>query len=164
MRPTRRSSACIAFAALLTVTGLSGIEPLTTRALIASAVANEKAPVRVAIQVSENEPRQMTLALNNAANLAAHYKALGRKVDIQIVTYGPGLHMLRADTSPVKARIAAMSLEIDGLTFAACKNTQVNMAKQEGKDVPLIGEARIVPSGVVTLIELQQTGFAYIRP
>lgn len=38
------------------------------------------------------------------------------------------------------------------------------MTKQEGKDVPLVSEARVVPSGVVQLIELQEQGFSYIRP
>jgi uncharacterized protein len=129
-----------------------------------SALASEKGAVRVAIQVNENDAKVMNLALNNVANVVAHYKAQGQKVEIQLVTYGPGLHMLRADTSPVKDRIAAMALQFEGLTFVACKNTQANMAKQEGRDVPLLTEARPVPSGVVTLIELQQKGFAYIRP
>ena len=37
----------------------------------------------------------MNLALNNATNVAQYYKGLGEKVSIEIVTYGPGLHMLR---------------------------------------------------------------------
>jgi len=38
------------------------------------------------------------------------------------------------------------------------------MAKQEAKDVPLLSEARVVPSGVVRLMELQSEGYAYIHP
>jgi len=38
------------------------------------------------------------------------------------------------------------------------------MSKQEGKDVPLMSEAKLAPSGVVRLIELQEKGYAYIRP
>ena len=128
------------------------------------AVAQDAATPRVAIQMSENDPKAMNLALNNAANVAAHYKALGKKAGIQIVAYGPGLHMLRADSSPVKSRVATMSLEIEGLSFAACGNTRANMAKQEGADIALVSEAKVVPSGVVTLLELQQRGYAYIRP
>ena len=51
----------------------------------------------------------MNLALNNATNVTQYYKDLGEKVKIDIVTFGPGLHMLRDDTSPVKARIKALS-------------------------------------------------------
>ena len=44
----------------------------------------------------------MNLALNNATNVVQYYKDLGEKVTIEVVTFGPGLHMLRDDTSPVK--------------------------------------------------------------
>ena len=92
------------------------------------------------------------------------HKEKGETVAIEIVTYGPGLHMLRADTSPVKERIAPMSLENSNLKFIACGNTQANQSKAEGKPVSLIGEAKVVPSGVVRLMELQKQGYAYIRP
>jgi uncharacterized protein len=119
---------------------------------------------RVAIQVASNDPATMTLALNNAQNVLAHYKTINQTVEVVVVGYGPGLHMFRGDTSPVKTRIATMALEHPNLTFNACGNTQANMAKSEAKDIPLIGEAKVVPSGVVTLMELQKAGYAYIRP
>src|SRR5215831_178947 len=43
----------------------------------------------------------MNLALNNATNVTKYYKDLGEKVKVEVITFGPGLHMLRADTSPV---------------------------------------------------------------
>ena len=119
---------------------------------------------KLAIQVTENRPEAMTLALNNAQNVADYYKAKGETVLIEIIAYGPGLHMLRDDTSPVKARVAAMSLAEPGIGFIACGNTQVNQSKQEGKPVPLIAEAKVLPSGVVRLMELQAKGYAYVRP
>jgi len=121
-------------------------------------------PHRVAIHVDDNDPKVMNLALNNAKNIVDYYQSKSEPVTIEIVTYGPGLHMLRADTSPVKHRIAEMSLAIPQISFSACGNTQVNMTKQEGKEVALVSEARVVPSGVVRLIELQEQGYAYIRP
>ena len=119
---------------------------------------------KIAIQVAEDNPKLMNLALNNAGNIVSHYKKLGEKVIVEIVTFGPGLTMLRDDTSPVKARIQTMSLENPELTFAACANTQANTTKAEGKDVPIMSEAKVVPSGVVRLAELQGQGYAYIRP
>ena len=64
---------------------------------------------RLILQVNTNDPAMMNLALNNATNVTQYYKDLGEKVTIEIVTFGPGLHMLRDDTSPVKARIKAIS-------------------------------------------------------
>ena len=119
---------------------------------------------KLAIQVNDSDPKTMNLALNNVANLTAYYKAKGELIMIEVVTYGPGLHMLRADTSPVKARVSAMSLEMPHVTFSACQNTRENMSKQENKPIDIVIEAKTVPSGVVTLLELQERGYAYIRP
>jgi len=119
---------------------------------------------KVAIQVDQNDKAVMDLALNNAKNVIDHYKSKGESVDVEIVAFGPGLHMLRADTSPVKERIAVMSLENANVTFTACGNTQTNQSKAENKPVILISEAKVTPSGVVRLMELQQQGYAYIRP
>jgi intracellular sulfur oxidation DsrE/DsrF family protein len=119
---------------------------------------------RVAIQVNQNDKAVMELALNNAKNVIEYYAANGEAATVEIVAYGPGLHMLRSDTSPVRERIAVMSLENPGVTFAACGNTQANQSKAENKPVVLVSEAKVTPSGVVRLMELQEEGYAYIRP
>ena len=114
--------------------------------------------------MNQNDKAVMDLALNNAKNIADYFKAKGETVVIELVAYGPGLHMLRSDTSPVKERISVMSLENPHMAFAACGNTQANQAKAEYKPVTLISEAKVIPSGVVRLMELQKQGYAYIRP
>ena len=98
----------------------------------------------------------MNLALNNATNVAQYYKDLGENVAIDVVTFGPGLHMLRDDTSPVKARIKAISESNPSISFQACANTRDNMSRAESKEVPLMSEAKIVKSGVVRVMELQE--------
>jgi len=118
----------------------------------------------LAIHVDENDPVKMNIALNNAKNVTNYYRAKGDTVKIEIVAYGPGLHMFREDTSPVKGRIAAMALEHENLEFAACGNTLKGMTKKEGKEPKLVSEANVVPSGVVRLMELQEDGWAYVRP
>jgi intracellular sulfur oxidation DsrE/DsrF family protein len=116
------------------------------------------------VQVDVNDPAIMNLALNNVSNLAQHYSDLGQKVEIEVVAFGPGLHMLRDDTSPVKARIKSMSETIPALTFSACGNTRENMTRAEAKDIPLISQAKVTKSGVVRLLELQERGWSYLRP
>ncbi len=130
----------------------------------ASAGAMSQSANKVAIQVNENNPATMNLALNNVQNIVAEFKKRGEAVEIAVVAYGPGLHMYRDDTSPVKARIATISLENPNVKFNACGNTQANQSKAENKEIKLVSEAKVVPSGVVTLMELQKQGYAYIRP
>jgi intracellular sulfur oxidation DsrE/DsrF family protein len=126
--------------------------------------APEKKPHKLVLQVNTNEPAMMNLALNNATNVAQHYKDLGEKVEIEVVTFGPGLHMLRDDTSPVKARIKAIKASTPSISFAACGNTQENMGKAENTEIAIIPEATVVKSGVVRLMELQEQGWTYVRP
>jgi len=129
-----------------------------------STAANQKQPHRVAVQVDVNDPAVMNLALNNVSNVAQHYHEIGEKVEIEVVAFGPGLHMLRDDTSPVKARIRSMSETIPHLAFSACGNTRENMTRAEAKDIPLISQAKVVKAGVVRLMELQERGWSYLRP
>lgn len=119
---------------------------------------------KVAIHVDEADPKKLNMALNNVKNVRKFYDAKGEKVIIEVVAYGPGLHMLRADTSPVADRIAKMSLQFDNLQFSACGNTHRGMSKKTGKKIKLIEEATMVPSGVVRLIALQEDGYSYVRP
>ncbi len=118
----------------------------------------------IAFHVDENDPKVMNMTLNNVANVTKYYEAQGDSVVIEVVAYGPGLNMYVAGKSPVADRIAAMSLENEHLSFAACGNTLHKMSEKAGKEVALLSEAGVVPSGVVRLVELQQQGYAYVRP
>ncbi|MDE4134262.1 DsrE family protein [Phaeobacter sp. QD34_3] len=118
----------------------------------------------VAVHVNQNDPKVMNMALNNVQNLTNYYMSQGDTAVVEVVAYGPGLNMLIPGKSPVADRISAMSLEIDQLSFSACGNTHRKMSEKAGKEVALMDEASIVPSGVVRLVELQEQGFSYIRP
>jgi intracellular sulfur oxidation DsrE/DsrF family protein len=137
---------------------------LAAAPMLRQAAAADAKVHRLAIHVDQKDPAVMNLALNNARNVYEHYNERGEEVAIEIVAYNQGLHMLRDDTSPVKDKIAALRAKVKNLTFAACNNTKHAMEKAEGKEVPLIPEATIVPSGVVRLVELQEQGWAYVRP
>jgi uncharacterized protein len=157
-------AAAVAVAFLMVTTIASGRE----RKHATSATFNQNAVAkqlhRVVMQVSGNEPAMMNLTLNNASNVAQYYKELGQKVSIEVVTYGPGLHMLRDDTSPVKARIEILALSTPEISFKACGNTRENMSKAENKEIPLIPQAQVVKSGVVHVMELQEQGWSYVKP
>jgi uncharacterized protein len=148
-------------------------EPATVNAptdrprIAAKPVTRHKAATQVhhlILQVNTNDVAAMNLALNNATNVAQYYKDVGEKVKIEVVTFGPGLHMLREDTSPVKARIEEMALSTPEVSFKACGNTQERMHKAESKDIPIIRQAEVVKSGVVRVMELQERGWSYVKP
>jgi len=119
---------------------------------------------RVVIQVTQNDPAVMNMALNNAENLVKYYKDKGEKIEIEFVAYGAGLNMMRSDTSPVKERLTAMSGSIKNITFTGCSNTLANQSKQESKSITLVPEARLVPTGIARVVELEEQGWSYVRP
>ena len=139
---------------------------LMSIAFVSASPAADGKPHRIAIQVDQNDPQVMNLALNNATNVIEYYRAKNEDVEVDIVTYGPGLHMLRADTSPVQDRIKRLKdLAFPGkIQFSACNNTRQGMEKTEGHAIAILADATIVPSGVVRLMELQEKGWRYIRP
>lgn len=134
-------------------------------ALLVPAVARAQGKAhRIAIQVSTGEAATMTLALHNAQNAIDLFKSRGEPVSVEIVAFGPGLTMLRADTSPVKAMLTRMIAADPGLVLSACHNTMMAMAHAEGHPIPILPAARVVPAGIVRLVELQEAGWSYIRP
>jgi intracellular sulfur oxidation DsrE/DsrF family protein len=139
---------------------------LMSMALVSTGLAADGKAHRIAIQVDQNDPQVMNLALNNATNVIEYYRARNEDVDVDIVTYGPGLHMLRADTSPVQDRIKRLKdMAFPGkIQFSACNNTKQGMEKTEGHAISILPDATIVPSGVVRLMELQEQGWSYVRP
>jgi intracellular sulfur oxidation DsrE/DsrF family protein len=111
---------------------------------------------KVVVQVSDGDPAKWNLALNNAKNVQADLGAAN--VAVEIVAYGPGIAMLKAD-SVVASRVAdAMGA---GVKVVACENTMRNA--KLAKDDMLAGVG-YVPSGVVELMQKQQAGWAYLRP
>lgn len=133
-----------------------------------TAAAHDDAPAhdthRVVIQVSDNNPGTFNKVLNNATNLAKFHLDRGEDYEIEIVAYNAGLHMLRPDTSPVLERVRGFTDSVPNVTISACGNTIAGMSKKEGKDVEIVPNARVVPGGIIRLMELSDQGYFMIRP
>jgi uncharacterized protein len=111
---------------------------------------------KVVMQVSDGDAGKWNLALNNAKNLQTDLGAAN--VDIEIVAYGPGIGMLKADSvvgSRVDEALAA------GVKVVACENT---MRGQKLTKPDMLGGVGYVSAGVVEIMQRQQQGWAYIRP
>ena len=121
-------------------------------------------PHKLALQISDNDADKMNAVLNVAANVSHYYAGKGEEVEIEIVAFNAGLHMLRDDTSPVKPRLKSFAEGMPNVRFMACQNTLDGMTKREGKVPPIVANAEMVPAGVVTLIELGEKGWTIVRP
>ncbi|THD75690.1 hypothetical protein E7681_04335 [Thalassobius vesicularis] len=119
---------------------------------------------KIAVHVNSGDAQVMNIALNNIENVVSYYKSKGDDVTVELVAYGPGLIMLMPGQSPVEERVKTMHLGLDHLQFSACGNTLAKMSKKAGKELSVMEEAQVVPSGVVRLVELQEDGYAYVKP
>ena len=113
-------------------------------------------PHRVVFQVSDNDPAKWNLALNNAKNVQQEYGS--RPVQVEIVAYGPGIGMLKADSTTAN-RVTEASKA--GVQVVACQNT---MKAQKLNTADMNASIGYVPAGVVELMARQREGWAYIRP
>lgn len=133
----------VAAVALLSLHGCSSMSAPTPRE-------------KVVMQVSDADPAKWNLALNNAKNVQQMIGA--DKVDTEIVVYGPGIGMLKFDSS-VAGRIEEAKKA--NVLIVACENTMKGMKLTKDDMLP---DTSYVPAGVVELMKRQKEGYAYIRP
>lgn len=142
----KQTLATIALIATLTTAGFQ----------LATPVLAADAKQHLVIQVSDNDPAKWNLALNNAMNVQ---KDLGKdNVEIEIVAYGPGLNMMKADSKVAGRMNGALD---SGIGLRACGNT---MKKMKVSKEDLVGGVTMVQAGVTHIMKRQGEGWAYVRP
>ena len=118
--------------------------------------AQAKPKYQLVIQVSENDPKLWHLALSNAL-LFKRNTGEGNS-QIEIVAIGPGLNMLKAESSAAGRIGQALDQSID---VVACGETMHTMKLTKND---LIGGVRVVPGGLIELANREREGWIYYRP
>ena len=129
-----------------------------------SMAAEKSKEHHIVFQVDQNDPAVMNLVLNNVQNMLEYYNGKGEPAKIEVVAFGPGLNMLRDDKSPVKDRIAEAKAAVPNLALSMCNNAKMAAEKREGITIKPMAGVKVVPAGIVRLMELQELGWTYIRP
>jgi intracellular sulfur oxidation DsrE/DsrF family protein len=118
----------------------------------------------IVMHVNFNDAERYGFVLNNIENICDYYRASDTSLDLRVVCHGPGLHLLRADTSPVRDRLLDICERYTELGLYACGNTIERMTKAEGKAPELVAPAMAVEAGLPEIVELQIRGFSYLKP
>jgi len=114
---------------------------------------------RIALQLSDNDPRKQGLVISVAYNLLKFYDP--DKVAIEVVTFGPGIELLRPDNSNRKL---VESLVAQGVRFDVCLNTVDTIERETGKRPEFISVATPVQVGVGQILALTENGYTLVRP
>lgn len=120
-----------------------------------------QAPAQVKAVYHVNTPEATVPAILN--NVRNHMNA-DPKVKIVVVTHGQGINFLLQDAKDAQGREfsgTVSDLTGKGVEFRVCNNTLVSRNINANR---VVMEAKIVPSGVAEVANLQAAGYVYLKP
>jgi intracellular sulfur oxidation DsrE/DsrF family protein len=148
----RLKAGCLASALLLVLLSAAQAQP----ALLPDKPFAEH---RLALQLSDDDPKKEGLIISIANNLLKAYDP--DKIAIEVVTFGPGIDLLRPE-NPNRQRVE--SLIAQGVKFDVCLNTVDSIERETGKRPNIIPLAIPVQVGVAQILALTENGFTLVRP
>ena len=114
---------------------------------------------RIALQLSDEDPKKQALVISVAYNLLKAYDP--DKVAIEVVTFGPGIDLLRRDNANRKR---VESLVAQGVRFDVCLNTVDTIERETGQRPDILAVATPVQVGVGQILSLTENGYTLVRP
>lgn len=132
------------------------------RALTAGATLREVAGDSILMHVSTSRRETIATALDEIEDVLRAASRDGRRLRVEVVANSSGLDMLRADTSPFPARLAAMRAAYPGVTLVAC-NQSIDRLREKGVVVRLLPGVEVAPSALDQVVKRLQGGWAYVR-
>ena len=114
---------------------------------------------KIVLQLSDNDARKQGLVLSVASNLMKFYDP--DKVAVEIVTFGPGIDLLRPENPNRKL---VESLVAQGARVDICLNTVDTLERDSGKRPDYIAAATPVQVGVAQILFLTENGYTLVRP
>lgn len=119
--------------------------------------------MRILFHLSSHDTSKAREALNEIENLLEHYRRKDQKVQVELVTNGTGIDLLRIKTSPFPARISAMQQKYDNLSFVVCQNSITRARQRYHATIKLLPGTVVIDSGVAQIMRRQRQGWAYIQ-
>jgi len=114
---------------------------------------------KIVLQLSDNDARKQALVISVANNLLKFYDP--DKVAIEVVAFGPGIELLRAESA---SRKQVESLIAQGVRFDVCLNTVDTIERQTGRRPDIMPGATPVQVGVGQILFLTENGYTLVRP
>lgn len=114
---------------------------------------------KVVLQLSDGDAKKQALVLSVANNLLKAYDP--DKVAIEVVTFGPGIDLLRTSSG---YRKQVESLITQGVRFDVCLNTVDTIERETGARPEIMPSATPVQVGVAQILYLAENGYTLVRP
>ena len=114
---------------------------------------------KIVLQLSDSDPRKQALVISIANNLLKFYDP--DKVAIEVVTFGPGIDLLRSESA---SRKQVESLISQSVRFDVCLNTVDTLERETGRRPEIMPGATPVQVGVAQILFLTENGYTLVRP
>jgi intracellular sulfur oxidation DsrE/DsrF family protein len=137
--------------ALVCTFALSGVTALSAQTPAAPPAHTH----RIILAITSGDKTDWEISIHNTNNLLKGFAP--DPVEIEIVAFGPGIAVLKADSS-VRADLDA--LQKKGVHLAACHNSMMGNHLTLADMIPGTIE---VPSGAVEVVKKQEEGWSYIK-
>ncbi len=129
---------------------------------IVSHVAAQPKKHRVVYHLDDAPVEKALLALGNIDNNIAGVGGMAHIGAIELVVNGAALQNFTSSRIDPRVKAALERLQAQGLTFSACGNT-MQAFRITADELPK-GTQVLTQGGVVRLMDLQEQGYAYIKP
>jgi uncharacterized protein len=133
--------------------------------LLATALSVQaQTPHRLLIHIDSADPEVMVEALHNATNVIDIVRKQGGTAAVEIVANGPGTSMFIDELSPVKNEVQRTHAAYPDVVMSACGISLAHTEAAAKKKLTVMPEARVVPSGAVRIMELEEQHWSYLKP
>jgi intracellular sulfur oxidation DsrE/DsrF family protein len=123
----------------------------------------DMAEIKVVMQITRSNAAAVDKLLGQAETLVNMGTQLDKPVRVEIVAYGQGLSMLRADLSPYAQRIRQLHRQYDNLVFVACQETLDKQQHKGAQTVRVLPGVVIVHSGVDEVKLRRSQGWSVLK-
>jgi intracellular sulfur oxidation DsrE/DsrF family protein len=130
----------------------------------ASPARSQDTQHHMVIHVDSPATNVMDEALRNAANVIDTIRKQGGTVAIEIIANGQGTSMFIDALSPVKPEVRQFHTAYPDVVLSACGISLAHTEAAMKMRLTVMPEARVVPSGAVRIMELQEQHWAYLKP
>ena len=114
---------------------------------------------KIVLQLSDGDAKKQGLVISVANNLMKFYDP--DKVAIEVVTFGPGIDLLKPDNPNRKA---IESIVAQGVRVDICLNTVDTIERETGKRPEFLSVATPVQVGVAQILHLTENGYTLVKP
>lgn len=125
-------------------------------------LAGDKQHWQVMLHVNSNDPYRFSVLLDETEQLLEDSRKNQQEIEIEILTNGPGLELVRDSDTPHARRLRALQDRYSNLVVSACSQA-LKRLRQKGTDIKLLPKTRVVPSALDNILRRQREGWTYIR-